>query len=224
MTIAQLAGLIEFPLQRPDATVADLEQHCASARHHHFGAVVVGSAYVGHARHFLEESSVKVVAAIGFPFGIADSDTKRYETEVAVDNGAQEIEVVMNLGRFKSGEDAATLRELRDVAEAADERIVKVVLDTSLLAPDDSRRAAQLVLDSGAHFVCAARAFGVGRAMVEDVQLLREAVGPEFGVSVSGVIEEFALAAKLVEAGAGRLATARGVALMGGTSNVPGRA
>ena len=133
LTAAQLARLIDFPLHRPDATAKDVEQHCAIAREHHFAAVAVNSSYVVHARHFLEDSDVKVVAAIGYPLGGVDGDTKRYETEVAVDNGAQEIDVVMNIGRLKDGDDKYILRELRDVAEAADERFDLVPIFTDEL-------------------------------------------------------------------------------------------
>jgi len=214
LTAAQLARLIDFPLHRPDATAKDVEQHCAIARQHNFAAVAVNSSYVVHARHFLEESDVKVVAAIGFPLGGADGDTKRYETEVAVDNGAQEIDVVMNIGRLKDGDDKYVLRELRDVAEAADERIVKVIIETCLLTRDEKLRACQLVLDSGAHFVKTSTGYSTSGATVEDIKLLREFVGPDFGVKASGGIRDYATAIALIEAGANRLGTSSGVAIV----------
>jgi deoxyribose-phosphate aldolase len=218
LTAAQLARLIDFPLHRADATVADLEHHCAIARELGLAAVAVNSGYVAHARHFLDGTDIKVVAAIGFPLGGMDADSKRYEAEVAVDNGAHELDVVMNIGRFKSGEDAFVLRELRDVAEAADERIVKVILETSLLTNDEKRRAAALVVDSGAHFVKTATGFGAGGATVSDVQLLREAVGPGFGVKASGGIRDYATAMALLAAGANRLGTSSAAALLRGAA------
>lgn len=219
LTAEQLARLIDFPLHRPDATIPDVERHCAIAREHRFAAVAVNPGYVEHARHFLDGSEVKVVAAIGFPLGGTDADTKRYETEVAVDSGAQEIDVVMNLGRFKSGDDQYVLRELRDVAEAADERIVKVIVETCLLTNDEKRRACQLVVDSGAHFVKTSTGFSTGGATVADIQLMREAVGPDFGLKASGGIRDYATALALLEAGANRLGTSSGVAILRG---VPG--
>lgn len=213
-TAAQLARLIDFPLHRPDATAKDVEQHCAIARQHHFAAVAVNSSYVVHARHFLEDSEVKVVAAIGFPLGGMDGDTKRYETEVAVDHGAQEIDVVMNLGRLKDGDDKYVLRELRDVAEAADERIVKVIIEACLLTRDEKLRACQIILDSGAHYVKTSTGYSTGGATVEDIKLLREAVGPDFGVKASGGIRDYATAVALIEAGANRLGTSSGVAIV----------
>jgi len=205
LTGAQLARLIDFPLHRPDATVKDVEQHCAIARKHGFASVTVNSSYIEHARHFLEGSDVRVIAAIAFPFGATDADSKRYETEVAVDNGAQEIDMVMNIGRLKSGDDKYVLRELRDVAEAADERIVKVIIEASLLSQDEKLRACQLVLDSGAHFVKTSTGHAAAGATIEDVKLLREAVGPDFGVATGGDICDFATALAIVGAGATRI-------------------
>ncbi|MEY4385370.1 MAG: hypothetical protein RLY20_653 [Verrucomicrobiota bacterium] len=214
LTAAQLARLIDFPLHRPDATAKDLEEHCAIARQHQFAAVAVNPSYVEHARHFLEGTDVKVVAAIGFPLGGTDADTKRYETEVAVDNGAQEIDVVMNLARLKDGEDKYVLRELRDVAEAADERIVKVIIETCLLTRDEKLRACQIILDSGAHFVKTSTGYSKGGATVDDIKLLREAVGENFGVKASGGIRDYATAIALIEAGANRLGTSSAVEIL----------
>ena len=217
LTATQIAQLIDYPLLRADATVQDVERACALGREHNFAAVVVNSSYLEHVRHFLEGSQVKTVAVVGFPLGGADSDTKRYETEVAVDHGAQEIDVVMNIGRFKSGDDKYVLRELRDVAEAADERIVKVIIEACLLTDDDKRRACQLILDSGAHFVKTSTGYSTGGASVADVKLLREFVGPDFGVKASGGIRDYATAAALIGAGATRLGTSSPVEILKGT-------
>jgi len=161
---------------------------------------------------------VKVVAAIGFPLGGVDTDSKRYETEVAVDNGAQEIDVVMNIGRFKSGDDKYVLRELRDVAEAADERIVKVIIEACLLTREEKLRACQIILDSGAHFVKTSTGYSTAGATVDDIKLLREAVGESFGVKASGGIRDYATAVALIEAGANRLGTSNAAAILSGIS------
>jgi deoxyribose-phosphate aldolase len=216
MNAPQIARLIDYPLLRADATVENVERACALAREHHFAAVVVNSSYLEHVRHFLEGSDIKAVAVVGFPLGGTDSDTKRYETEVAVDHGAQEIDVVMNIGRFKSGDDKYVLRELRDVAEAADERIVKVIIETCLLTDDEKRRACQLILDSGAHFVKTSTGYGTAGAVVADVKLLRESVGPKFGVKASGGIRDYAMAMALIGAGADRLGTSQPLDILKG--------
>src|SRR2546425_5672313 len=118
-----------------------------------------------------------------------DSDTKRFETEAAIDNGAQEIDVVINIGRLKDDDDNYVLRELRDVVEAADGRPVKVILETGLLMRGEKIRACHLVLDSGAQFVKTSTGFS-GGATIDDVKLLREIVGPKFGVKAAGGIRD----------------------------------
>jgi len=223
ITSAELAPLIDFPLHRADATVQDLRQHCSIAREHRFGAVSVNTALVEHARHFLEESDVKVVAAVGFPLGAMDSDAKRYETEAAIEAGAQEIDVVLNIGRLKDGDDRYVLRELRDVAEAADERLVKVIIETCLLTEEEKLRACRLILDSGAHFVKTSTGFSKGGATVADVKLIREAVGASFGIKASGGIRDFSAALAMIEAGATRIGTSSAVEVVRGAGAAGGK-
>ena len=115
----RLARYIDHTLLAPAATVRDIERHCAEARARHFHAVCVHGSWVVQANHFLGGSDVKVATVVGFPLGATDSDTKRFETEAAIDNGAHEIDVVINIGRLKDGDHGYVLRELRDVAEAA---------------------------------------------------------------------------------------------------------
>jgi deoxyribose-phosphate aldolase len=202
---AELSRRIEQTLARPDATRQDLEQVCATALARGFHSVCVNGSLVELARTLLEDSEVKVTGLAGFPLGAADADAKRYETEVAIDHGAQEIETVLNIGRLKDGDHRYALRELRDIAEAADERPVKVILETSLLTPDERTLACHLVLDSGAHCVCT----GTGlrsAATVEEVRALRAAVGAKFGVKAAG-LNNLQDASALIEAGATRLGT-----------------
>ncbi len=207
---AELARRFERSLVRPDATRRDIEQLCAEARAQRAHCVCVNGSHVELACALLEESEVKVTGLVAFPLGAADADTKRYETEVAIDHGAQEIELVLNIGRLKDGDHRYVLRELRDVAEAAEERPVKVILETTLLTPDEVRVACQLALDSGVHCVCT----GTGlrsAATAEEVRSLRAAVGEKFGVKAAGVIDE-QTAWALLEAGASRIGMAEGFA------------
>src|SRR5256714_5560685 len=141
----ELAALIEYQLLKPDASVADVDRVCTEARAHGFASVCVNGSRVIRAAARLEESEVKVATVVGFPLGAMDADAKRYETEVAIDNGAQEISVVINIGWLKDGNDAAVLRELRDVVEAADERPVGVILEAGLLTREEQIRACQLI-------------------------------------------------------------------------------
>jgi deoxyribose-phosphate aldolase len=212
LTQAELIGRLELTLARPEATRQDLEKVCATARARGLHAVCVSGSRVELARTLLEDSEIKVAALVGFPLGAADADTKRYETEVAIDHGAQEIETVLNIGRLKEGDHRYVLRELRDIAEAADERPVKVILEIGLLTSEERALACQLVLDSGAHCICT----GTGQraaATAEDVRNLRAAVGAKFGVKAAGLSDlDGALA--LIEAGATRLGTLESAAVL----------
>jgi deoxyribose-phosphate aldolase len=213
----ELARFIESYLLRPDASLAEIEKLCTEAREHRFFSVCVNGSWVSAARHFLDDSEVKVAGTVGFPFGAVSSDVKRYETEVTIDDGAHEVDVALNIARLKAGEDKYVLRELIDVAEAADERTVKVILETCLLTEAEKIRAAQLVVESGAHFVVTSSGFSPIGATIPDVKLLRETVGPKFGVMASGGIRDAQSAQALIAAGATRLGIASNVTLL----NVP---
>jgi deoxyribose-phosphate aldolase len=218
MNRKDLARYIDHTLLKPEATAGDIEKLCNEAREHSFYAVCVNGSRVVQARHLLEGSEVKVIGVVGFPLGAADPDTKRFETETAIDNGAQEIDVVINIGRLKEGDNQHVLRDLRDVAEAAEERPVKVILETCLLTREEKIRAGQLVLDSGAHFVKTSTGFSTGGATLEDVRLFREVVGPKFGVKAAGGIRDTLTAVAMIEAGATRLGTSSGVLIVRGLS------
>lgn len=216
LSASELARYIEHTQLRPEATRSDIERLCAEARQYGFYAVCVNGSRVELARHLLEDTDVRVVAVVGFPLGAMEADVKRFETEAAIDKGAHEIDVVLNIGQLKDGNDVAVLRELRDVVEAADERPVKVIIETGLLTREEKLRACRLILDSGAQFVKTSTGFGPGGATCEDVRLLREAVGPDFGVKAAGGIRDAATALALIEAGANRLGCSRSVAIVQG--------
>jgi deoxyribose-phosphate aldolase len=212
--INNLASYIDHTLLKPDASLKDIEQLCAEARGHNFHAVCVNGSWVAQARHFLDGCDVKVATVVGFPLGAADADTKRFETEAAIDNDAQEIDVVINIGRHKDGDDEYVLRELRDVVEAAAERPVKVIIETCLLTSAEKIRACRIVLEAGAQFVKTSTGFSSGGATIADVKLLREIVGEKFGVKAAGGIRDAQTALAMIEAGATRLGTSSGVAIV----------
>lgn len=213
-TQKELAGYIDHTLLKACATRGDIEQLCAEAKEYGFYSVCVNTGYVELARALLEDTGVKVCAVVGFPLGAMDADVKRYETEAAVDLGADEIDVVINIGRLKDGDDGFVLRELRDVVEAADERIVKVILETCYLNDEEKLRVCKLASDSGAHFVKTSTGFGDHGATVEDVKLMRDAVKDKLGVKASGGIRDTATALAMLEAGANRLGTSASVAIV----------
>jgi len=220
LTSAQLAACIDHTLLKADATAKDIGKLCAEARENHFYSVCVNGSWVGQARHFLEGAGVKVASVVGFPLGAMSSDAKRFETEAAIDDGAQEIDVVINIGRLKDGDEKYVFRELCDVVEAADERPVKVILETCLLTDEQKIRACQLVVESGAHFVKTSTGFSTTGATLADVKLMRETVGPKFGVKASGGIRDTKTALAMIAAGATRLGTSAGVAIVKGLAGI----
>ena len=209
-----LAPFIDHTLLKPDATAREIEQLCAEARQHGFHSVCVNSSRVALAHSLIVDSPVVVASVVGFPLGAMDSDAKRYETELAVDLGAEEIDVVINIGKLKDADDKFVLRELRDVVEAANDRVVKVILETCLLTREEIIRGCHLVLDSGAKFVKTSTGCSKSGATVEGVQLLREIVGRDFGVKAAGGIRDRATAEAMITAGATRLGTSAGVAIV----------
>jgi deoxyribose-phosphate aldolase len=215
-----LARFIDHTLIRADATIQDIEKLCVEAREHKFYSISVNGSWVVTARHFLDGSDVKVGCAVSLALGAMSSDAKRFETEAAIDEGAQEIDVVLNIGRLKDGDDRYVLRELCDVVEAADERTVKVILETCLLTDEQKIRACRMVVESGAHFVKTSTGLNSGGATVADVRLMRATVGPEFGVKASGGIRDVKTALAMIEAGATRLGTSSGVAIIGGLAQI----
>jgi len=213
-SVRDLARHIDHTLLKPEARAADVAKLCAEALEHQFWGVCVHGGRVAQAAALLEGSDVKVAAVVGFPLGAMDGDSKRYETEVAIDLGAQEIDMVLNIGRLKDGDDRAVFREIRDVVEAAQGVWVKVILETCLLTRDEKIRACGLAVEAGAKFVKTSTGFSTGGATLEDILLMRERVGPKFGVKASGGIRDTATALAMIEAGATRLGTSAGVAIV----------
>jgi deoxyribose-phosphate aldolase len=206
LTPVELVSRVDVALWKPAATVADIEAFCADVREHKFRAVCVNGSQVALTYARLEESGVQVVALVGSPFGATEADVKRYEVEVAIDHGAQEIEVVPNPGWLKDGAHKLVLRELRDVVEAADERPVCAVVETTQLTRDEITAACHLIQESGAKAVSTGTDFWPeARASEADVKVLRENLGPKFVVKAAGGIHEAKTALALLDAGANRV-------------------
>ena len=213
---SELAALIDHTLLKPEASATDIDRLCAEAIEHRFHCVCVHGSRVARAYARLEDSGVLVAAVVGFPLGAMDGDVKRYETEVAVDLGADEIDMVLNIGKLKEGDSKAVFREIRDVVEAAEERPVKVILEACLLTDDEIGEACQVAVEAGAKFVKTSTGFGTHGATVKHVQMMREAVGPKIGVKASGGIRDLEAMRAMIEAGATRIGTSSGVAILKG--------
>lgn len=213
---SQLAALIDHTLLKPEATAAQIEQLCAEAVRYGFAAVCVNPAYVKLAVRLLRRSSIPVCTVAGFPLGATLPEVKAYEAARALELGAREIDMVLNVGALRSGDEATVARDIRAVAKAvkAGGGLLKIILETALLTDDQKRAACRIAKKCGADFVKTSTGFAGGGATVADVALMRQTVGPKLGVKAAGGIRSLADAQALIAAGANRLGTSAGVALM----------
>jgi deoxyribose-phosphate aldolase len=209
-----LAKYIDHTILKPDAAAPAYEQLCREAVAHRFCAVCVPPMYVALARRQLQGSSVKVCTVVGFPHGLNLSSTKAFEAEQAVQQGADEVDMVMNISALKSGDQKLVGTDIRAVVHAATGRIVKVILETCLLSEEEKLLACCIAETSGAHFVKTSTGFSSGGATVADVVLMRKSVGPQVQVKASGGIRDRQTALAMIEAGASRIGTSSGVAIV----------
>lgn len=212
---ADLAARLDAAFWKPAASPRELAAFCANARAKKLRAVVVNGSRVALAAAGLEDCGVQTVALIGFPLGTSDSDVKRYEAEVAVDFGAQELELVLNLDHLKHGNHQAALRELRDVIEAADERPVCAVLETRALTRAEIAAAGAMLAEAGVQAVSTGTDFWPDtRVDANDVKALRDALDSKIAVKAVGNIRDAQAAMALIEAGAARIGTTDPAALL----------
>ncbi|MBP7693074.1 MAG: deoxyribose-phosphate aldolase [Anaerolineales bacterium] len=213
---ARLAALIDHTLLKPEATPAQIERLCAEARAYGFAAVCVNPAYVRLAARLLRRSGVTVCSVVGFPLGASLPDLKAHEAERVVALGAGEVDMVLNIGALKAGDDRLVARDIGAVVRAARAggARVKVIIEACLLTDAEKRRACQIAQKARADFVKTSTGLSTGGATVADVALLRATVGPRMGVKAAGGIRSLADAQAMVAAGATRLGTSAGVALL----------
>jgi len=209
-----IARLIDHTLLKPDALPAQIEQLCAEAVEWGLCTVCVNSCYVPLCRRALEGSRVKVCTVVGFPLGAMLREAKAAEAAAAVNLGADELDMVMNIGWLKAGADEMVVSDIRRVLDAAQKRTVKVIIETCLLTDEEKERATRLVVESGAAFVKTSTGFSAGGATVEDVMLLARVAAGRIGVKASGGIRDYPTALKMIEAGATRLGTSSGVTIV----------
>jgi deoxyribose-phosphate aldolase len=211
-----LARIIDHTLLRPDATRSDLAKLCAEAVAHGFFGVCVHGSYVPFAHEQLRGTDVAVCTVVGFPFGAMSPSAKAFEAAEAVRAGANELDMVINLGALKGQDYALVHDDIARVVAAAAGCVVKVILETALLTRDEKVIACALAKAAGARFVKTSTGFGPGGATTEDVALMRAVVGPELGVKASGGVRTARDADAMVAAGATRLGTSAGVAIVTG--------
>ncbi|MEM7435984.1 MAG: deoxyribose-phosphate aldolase [Myxococcota bacterium] len=211
---SDLAALIDHTLLRAEALPLEFERLCADAAHYSLATVCVNSTHVWRCRHHLRDSPAKVAATVGFPLGAASIQAKTAEARQAILDGADEIDMVGALWALKSRDRETFITDVREVVDAAAGRLVKVTLETGLLRDDEKRRGAAWVCEAGASFVKTSTGFGPSGATAADVRLLRAEVGDAVGVKASGGIRDAATADAMVAAGASRIGTSAGVAIV----------
>jgi deoxyribose-phosphate aldolase len=216
-----LAPLIDHTLLKPDASRPDIERLCEEARAYGFAAVCVNPVWVRLAARLLARTAVRVASVVAFPLGAQTPAGKAREARALRAEGAHELDMVLNLGALKDGDDAGVVREIEGVVRAAGPgAVVKVILETCYLTRAEKIRACRLARSAGARFVKTSTGFGPGGATVEDVRLLRRSVGPRVGVKAAGGIRDLRTARAMVRAGASRIGTSAGVAVV--TGSAPG--
>jgi deoxyribose-phosphate aldolase len=214
---ANLSSMIDHTLLKPDATEEQIKKLCKEARENKFASVCINPHYVPLAVECLRGSDVKVCTVIGFPLGASTTRTKVAEAKEVVENGAGEVDMVINIGALKSGDIYAVRNDIESVVIAVKDRaLVKVIIETCLLTDEEKVKACQIAKMAGADFVKTSTGFSTGGATVEDVKLMRQVVGSEMGVKASGGVRSFATAMEMIKAGANRLGTSSGVAIVKG--------
>ena len=206
-----IAKFIDHTLLKPDATRAEIEQLCQEALEHHFFGVCVNSFWLPLCSSVLKNSQTKLVSVVGFPLGACLSDSKADETRRALHLGANEIDMVLNLGLAKAGNWSEVERDIQKVVSAASGLPVKVILETHLLQRDQIKRACEVACLAGAHFVKTSTGFSGGGARVEDVILMKESVQGRAKVKASGGIKNKESLVAMIQAGADRIGTSSGV-------------
>lgn len=215
----KLTSIIDHTLLAADATSAQIARLCQEAREYSFASVCVNSCRVAPARTLLEGCPVKVCTVVGFPLGAMSTRAKAYEAGSAVEDGADEIDMVINVGYVKDGDWDGVLDDIMAVREACKGKVLKVILETCLLTDDEIVRACRTAVRAGADFVKTSTGFSKGGATVHAVSLMRSTVGADVGVKASGGIRDAESARAMVEAGASRLGCSAGVAIAKGESS-----
>ena len=214
-----IASYIDNTLLKPDATPEQIKAICAESVQLKCASVCVNPAYVPLVCDCLKGSGVKVCTVIGFPLGMNDSRVKAFEAALAADEGADELDMVINVGRLKAGDTDYVLNDIKAVVAASKDRLVKVIIETFLLTDDEKVTACRLARAAGADYVKTCTGFSGGGANVHDIALMRATVGPDMGVKASGGVRDYASAKALIEAGASRIGASSGKKIVEGCTD-----
>src|SRR5690625_895903 len=216
MAKVELSKMIDHTLLKPDAQIDEINKLCEEANSYGFASVCVNPTWVYHCHDKLKQSERKVCTVIGFPLGATTTETKVYETTNAIENGADEIDMVINVGALKDRRYEEVEDDIKAVVEAAKGKTVKVIIETSLLTKEEKQKACEIAKRAGADFVKTSTGFSGGGATVEDIRLMRLAVGPAIGGKASGGVRSLEDANNMIEAGATRIGASAGVQIVSG--------
>jgi len=211
---SELAGMIDHTLLKPEATEEQIIHLCREAKEHHFASVCVNPVWVAVCAKELHDSDVMVCSVVGFPLGANTTRMKSLETAGAVAGGADEIDMVINVGKLKSGDWKAVHDEIQEIVRAAEGKHVKVIIETCLLTDAEKVIACTLAKMAGAHFVKTSTGFNKAGATIEDVHLMRYVVGNRLGVKAAGGIRDYEKAMAMIRAGANRIGASASVAIV----------
>ncbi|SFC38014.1 deoxyribose-phosphate aldolase [Bacillus sp. OV322] len=215
-----VAGIIDHTLLKADATKEQVRILCEEAKEHHFFSVCVNPTWVKYASELLQGSDVKVCTVIGFPLGANTPETKAFETKNAIENGAHEVDMVINIGALKDKDNEAVKKDIQAVVAAATGKaLTKVIIETSLLTEEEKVRACEIAVEAGTDYVKTSTGFSTGGATPEDIALMRKTVGPDIGVKASGGVRNTEDANKVIEAGATRIGASAGIAIIKGLTS-----
>lgn len=215
---SDLASVIDHTLLKPEATETDIKKVCQEAIEYKFKSVCINTHYVTLVSRLLAGTGVDTCCVVGFPLGASSTRAKIDETYDALKNGANEIDMVINIGALKSGDWNTVKRDIEGVTRAAKNRaLVKVILETSLLNNEEKIKACTIAKMAGADFVKTSTGFNTGGATIEDIKLMREVVGPKMGVKASGGVRDTKTARAMIAAGATRIGTSSGINIVRGT-------
>jgi deoxyribose-phosphate aldolase len=214
-----IAKYIDHTVLAADATEKKIAQLCEDAAQWHFASVCVNSCWVPFCVDRLKGTGVNVCTVVGFPLGAMSTAAKAFEAKHAVEEGAVEIDMVINVGWLKAGRDDLVEADIHAVKQACGGKLLKVIIETCLLTDDEKIRACKLSVAAGADYVKTSTGFSTGGATIEDVALMRKTVGPNIGVKASGGVRSYEAACAMIEAGATRLGTSSGIAIVQGAAS-----
>jgi len=209
----QIQDYIDHTLLKPTATISEIEKLCKEAIDHKFYAVCVNGCYTKPAKKKLEGSKVKLAVVIGFPLGAMSTASKVFEAQDCIANGADEVDMVINVGWMKSGKFNWVQQEISSIKKAIGGKVLKVIIETCYLTKEEKIKACKLALEAGVDFVKTSTGFGTGGATLEDVKLMKDVVGSKAKIKASGGIKDRATALKYIALGVSRIGTSSGIAI-----------